>query len=77
MLVNVAADAVEAGVAAPADVDLAMRAGVNYPHGPLEWGAAIGPAYVVELLAGLRARPTERYRISPWLAHREDAEELR
>ena len=77
MLVNVAADAVDSGVAAAADVDLAMRAGVNYPRGPLEWGAAIGPEYVLELLNGLRTHDQEHYRVSPWLATREDAVELR
>ena len=76
-LVNVAADAVEAGVASPDDVDLAMRAGVNYPRGPLEWGAAIGPAYLVQLLRGLRVTEPARYRISPWLGLREDEEVLR
>ena len=77
MLVNVAADAVDSGVAAPADVDLAMRAGVNYPYGPLEWGSAIGPAYILELLVGLGVHDSAHYRVSPWLATREDAEELR
>jgi 3-hydroxybutyryl-CoA dehydrogenase len=77
MLVNVAADAVDSGVAAPADVDLAMRAGVNYPRGPLEWGTALGPAYIVELLAGLQQHDREHYRVSPWLSERSDSEELR
>jgi 3-hydroxybutyryl-CoA dehydrogenase len=77
MLVNIAADAVDAGVAASSDVDLAMRAGVNYPRGPLEWGAAIGPEYVVEVLRGLQFHDEQRYRVSPWLSDRKDAEELR
>ena len=67
MLVNVAADAVEAGVASTEDVDLAMRAGVNYPRGPLEWGSAIGPAYLLEVLRGLGEYDREHYRPSPWL----------
>ena len=77
MLVNVAADAVEAGVASAADVDLAMRAGVSYPRGPLEWGAALDPAYVVELLVGLQQHDRERYRVSPWLRSRKNSEVLR
>jgi 3-hydroxybutyryl-CoA dehydrogenase len=75
--VNVAADAVESGVAAPADVDLAMRAGVNYPRGPLEWGAAIGPAYIVDVLDGLRQRDGQHYRVSPWLSARAESKDLR
>ena len=77
MLVNVAADAVDSGVATATDVDLAMRAGVNYPRGPLQWGAAIGPAYLLQLLSGLREHDREHYRISPWLSAREGSEDLR
>jgi 3-hydroxybutyryl-CoA dehydrogenase len=77
MLVNIAADAVDSGVAAAADVDLAMRAGVNYPKGPLEWGTALGVAYIVELLTGLAQHDHERYRLSPWLRSRKNSEELR
>ena len=43
MLANEAADALLQGVASAADIDLAMRAGVNYPQGPLAWADAIGP----------------------------------
>ena len=37
MLANLAADALACRVASAADIDLAMRLGVNYPAGPLEW----------------------------------------
>ena len=50
-IVNEAASAVSEGVAAPTAIDTAMRLGMNYPNGPLEWGeetgqikAALGPA---------------------------------
>jgi 3-hydroxybutyryl-CoA dehydrogenase len=33
----------ERGVASPADIDTALRCGVNYPRGPFEWAQAIGP----------------------------------
>ena len=37
MLMNEAADAVFWQIASPAAIDLAMRKGVNYPNGLLEW----------------------------------------
>jgi len=69
MLVNEASDAAMQGIATPADIDLAMQKGVNYPRGPLAWGDAIGPARVAGVLANLAAHYGEdRYRISPRLA---------
>ena len=78
MLVNVAADAVDSGVAAAADVDLAMRAGVNYPRGPLEWGAAHRSCLPRGTpRAGSRQHDREHYRVSPWLRRPGRLEELR
>ena len=65
MLANEAADAVLQGVATAADVDLAMRKGVNYPQGPLAWADAIGPTQVLAVLDNLQAAYGEsRYRPS-------------
>lgn len=65
MLANEAADTVLHGVASAADIDLAMRAGVNYPKGPLAWAQDIGQAYVVRVLDNLQAAyGEERYRPS-------------
>jgi 3-hydroxybutyryl-CoA dehydrogenase len=68
MLVNEAADVVGRKVASAADVDTAMRLGVGYPIGPLEWGDRIGVGRVVELLdtLGLIYRDG-RYRACPAL----------
>ena len=64
MLVNEAADVVGRKVASAADVDTAMRLGVGYPIGPLEWGDRIGPARIVGLLDALsRAYGDGRYRV--------------
>jgi 3-hydroxybutyryl-CoA dehydrogenase len=53
------------GVATAADVDLAMRKGVNYPQGPLAWADAIGPTQVLAVLDNLQAAYGEsRYRPS-------------
>lgn len=63
MLVNEAAFAVMEGLATPADIDTAMRLGVNYPKGLLEWADEIGIAVVALILDGLhREYQQERYR---------------
>jgi 3-hydroxybutyryl-CoA dehydrogenase len=68
MLVNEAADTVLHGVASPADVDLAMVKGTNYPAGPLAWGDSIGPARILGVLRGLQESYGEdRYRASQYL----------
>ena len=65
MLANEAADALLHGVANAADIDLAMRAGVNYPQGPLAWADAIGLGHILKVLHNLQASyGEERYRPS-------------
>lgn len=49
-IVNEAMIAVAEGVGTPKDVDLAMRLGVNYPQGPIEWGREIGGARIARIL---------------------------
>jgi 3-hydroxybutyryl-CoA dehydrogenase len=62
-LVNEAAFALLEGVANKETIDLAMRQGVNYPHGPLEWGESIGYQKVVAVLDHLyNEYHEERYR---------------
>ncbi|MFJ7285269.1 3-hydroxyacyl-CoA dehydrogenase PaaH [Pseudomonas sp. NPDC099000] len=71
MLANEAADAVLQAVASAADVDLAMRAGVNYPQGPLAWADAIGLSLILKVLENLQASyGEERYRPSLLLRRR-------
>lgn len=63
MLINEALDAVQKGVASEADIDTAMRLGVNYPHGPLQWGSNLCWQRVLTLLENLqRHYGEERYR---------------
>ncbi|MHC5348345.1 3-hydroxyacyl-CoA dehydrogenase PaaH [Metapseudomonas furukawaii] len=65
MLANEGADAVLQGVGSAGDIDLAMRAGVNYPKGPLAWADAIGLPAVLRTLDNLQAAYGEaRYRPS-------------
>ncbi|MER7947432.1 3-hydroxyacyl-CoA dehydrogenase [Streptomyces sp. NPDC096079] len=78
MLADLAADAVDRGVATAEDVDTAMRLGVNYPAGPLEWAGTVGHARVRDLLSALHERyPTGRYAPSLATARRGYAEEGR
>lgn len=77
MLVNEAADTVNQGVCSVADLDLAMRKGVNYPHGPLEWADASGLDNIVRVLDHLaEAYGDGRYRASPLLRRKALAHSL-
>jgi len=65
MLINEAVDAVYLRVASPADIDLAMTKGVNYPKGLLALGDEIGPAVILDRIVALQAEYGEdRYRPS-------------
>ena len=67
-IANEAAFALEERVATPEDIDTAMRLGFNWPAGPLEFAALLGPARAVEILEGLRETRGEAYRVAPWLS---------
>lgn len=62
-LANEAADAVLHGVATIADIDLAMKAGLNYPEGPLSWSDRLGTGQVFNVLTNIQNSYAEdRYR---------------
>ncbi len=66
MLANEAADAVNQGVCDSRGADAAMRLGVNYPRGPLEWADRVGLPVIGGVLANLnRFYGEDRYRVSP------------
>jgi 3-hydroxybutyryl-CoA dehydrogenase len=70
-IVNIACDIAQQRIAAPADIDMAVRIGLAYPKGPLAWGDAIGAARVLTTLQELaRAYGDPRYRPSTWLSRR-------
>ncbi len=61
-IIDLAVEAVAKGVATEEDIDTAMRLGVNYPLGPLEWSRRLGGGWACELLDNLHAcAPTGRY----------------
>ena len=67
-LVNEASFAAGEGVAAPGDIDAAMRLGLNHPRGPFEWERELGTANVLATLAALHERTgDERYEPAPRL----------
>jgi 3-hydroxybutyryl-CoA dehydrogenase len=71
MIVNVASNVAQQRIAAPADIDLAVKLGLGYPHGPLEWADAIGPSRVLQVLDGLYDFYRDpAYRAAPWLRRR-------
>src|SRR5690606_22795464 len=55
LLFNEAVGAVAEGLAAPDDIDLAMRLGVNHPEGPLAWGERLGLRTLLTALEALHA----------------------
>lgn len=68
MLINEAADAVFMNVATVKDVDLAMKNGVNYPKGLLEWADELGINVVLDWMYELHSEYREdRYRPNPLL----------
>jgi 3-hydroxybutyryl-CoA dehydrogenase len=67
-IINEAALAVDDGVASVADIDTAMRLGVNYPRGPLEWAEKIGRRTCRFLLDALNRRVDDgRFAPAWWL----------
>lgn len=70
-IVNLGADIAQRGVASPADIDTAVKLGLRYPYGPLEWGDRIGLRTIAAILAGMHDSTADpRYTLSPWLRRR-------
>ena len=68
LLLNEATSAVAERLATPDHIDQAMRLGVNYPAGPLEWAERIGLADMLTALQGLHAEVgAERFSPHPLL----------
>lgn len=70
-VVSVAASIAERHIAAPADIDLAVTAGLGYPYGPLTWGEHIGAERMLGLQRALYAATGDpRYRPTRWVRER-------
>jgi 3-hydroxybutyryl-CoA dehydrogenase len=66
-IANEAAFALEEEVGTPADMDIAMRLGFNWPLGPLELTEVIGAERAVTLLEELRSSHGDAYLPAPGL----------
>jgi 3-hydroxybutyryl-CoA dehydrogenase len=66
-IANETAFALEEDVASLADMETAMRLGLNWPQGPLGLAGKIGPAQAVELLAALEREKGAAYAQAPLL----------
>jgi 3-hydroxybutyryl-CoA dehydrogenase len=68
LLVNEAALAISHKVCSARDLDTAMRLGVNYPLGPLEWGEKLDLQRVAQVVQNIHsAYGDDRYRPTPLL----------
>ncbi len=70
-IVNIGADIAQQRIARPADVNRAVKMGLGYPFGSLEFGDHIGPKTILTILENLHEFYGDpRYRPSPWLKRR-------
>lgn len=70
-IINIACEIAQLQIACPADIDIAVKRGLGYPLGPLEWADQLNPALVLQLLENLQKTYGDpRYRPSPWLQRR-------
>ncbi len=71
MIANLGCYMAEIGLAAPSDIDLAMKLGLNYPLGPLEIVEDIGAKSLLTIMTELQEiTGEERYRPTLWLKRR-------
>lgn len=65
MIIGEAFFALDEGISDPTSIDTAMKFGVNYPKGPLEWAEQIGEEKIYWMLRTLRETTGDpRYKIS-------------
>ena len=71
MIANLGCEMAQQRIATPADIDIAMTLGLNYPQGPLAMADLIGVRMVFTILTRLQAiTGDDRYRPSQWLRRR-------
>lgn len=70
-IANLGCEIAQMGLAAPEDIDLALKLGLNYPLGPLEMAEAMGVEETHAIMARLQTiTGDDRYRPSLWLRRR-------
>ena len=71
LMVNLACELAQQGVATPIDIDRATRLALGYPQGPLEWGDQLSADRLLRILYSMFALTGDaRYRPSAWLRRR-------
>lgn len=71
MIINLACDIAQQGIATASDIDKAVRLGLGYPYGPITWGNVLGSDRILLTLDRIYAiTGDQRYRPSPWLQRR-------
>jgi 3-hydroxybutyryl-CoA dehydrogenase len=71
MIANLGCEMAQMALASPADIDTAMRLGLNYPAGPLALAERMGVGTTYEILSRLfEITGSDRYRPSLWLRRR-------
>jgi 3-hydroxybutyryl-CoA dehydrogenase len=66
-IINEAYHAAGEGVAAPDDIDRALKLGANHPYGPFERAGELGLRAVIDELARLEKLYGQRFRVAPAL----------
>jgi 3-hydroxybutyryl-CoA dehydrogenase len=71
MIVSIGSEIAQQRIARPADIDLAVRAGLGYPAGPLAMGDELGPRRILQILQAIHSNTGDpRYRPGGWLRRR-------
>jgi len=71
MVINLGCDMAQQSIATVDDINAAVRLGLGYPHGPIEWGEVMGADKILLILTRISALTLDpRYRPSPWLQRR-------
>lgn len=71
MVANLGCEMAQIGIAAPEEIDLAMKLGLNYPRGPLELAEHLGLGVTLTILERMQwITGDDRYRASLWLKRR-------
>ena len=71
MVVAIACEIAQQGIASPPDIDNGVRLGLGYPQGPLAWGDALGAVRCAQTLAALQHSTGDaRYRPAAWMHRR-------
>ena len=70
-IVNISAEIAQKRIATPDDINKAVRLGLAYPQGPLEFGDSLGADRILKILRTMHEFYGDpRYRPSPWLIRR-------